>query len=267
MFGAVVGTSLASIASTAAAQARQAVSISGTPAAITVSSSARPLEDDSTTLRDPTPMGGASIGLNVGMAGSTVGEYTLKVDGVTVPGRIDSRQGLYVALPIHVGGDGFGWTFSPFMSRSSIGRDLKDAGGYVVGSQDTSLSAYGLYTGPVVNFHVAQPLYLGIGAGIKLAYVANDAFKYAGDAYGRVPLSATYYLTDQLALVAETGFGYGVSAFVDSGTVDGPDVVGVNGGVSGPADIDSSADFRTTDEDPKFGKAFAWDFSVGVRLP
>jgi hypothetical protein len=26
-------------------------------------------------------------------------------------------------------------------------------------------------------------------------------------------------------------------------------------------------DVRNTNEDPQFGKAFAWDFSVGVRLP
>ena len=269
MFGAVIGTSLASTASTAAAQARQAVSISGAPAAITVSTSARPIEDDSTSERDPTPMGRASIGLNVGMAGSGVGKYNLTVEGISVPGSIDSRQGLYLALPIHVGGDGFGWTFAPYMSRSSIARDVKDGEGYVVGSKDTNLSAYVLYTGPVVHIQVTQPLYLGIGAGIKLAYIANDTFEYAADAYGRVPLSATYYITDKLALVAETGFGYGVSAFLDKGTIDedGPSVVGVSDSVIRNGTIASSDEVRTTDEDPQFGKAFAWDFSIGVRLP
>ena len=265
VFGAVIGTSLASAASTAAAQARQAVSISGAPAAITLSTSARPVEDDRSSSRDRTPMGRASIGLNVGMAGSGVGKYELKVKDVSVPGEVDSRSGLYLALPIHVGGDGFGWTFSPYLSRSSITHKLKDSEGYEVGSEDTSLSAYGLYTGPVMNFQVAQPLYLGIGAGIKLAYILNETYDYAADAYGRVPLSATYYITDQLAIVAETGIGYGVSAFIDK-SVTNPNVVGVNQKAieSGSYSLD---DVRTTDEEPKFGKAFAWDFSIGVRLP
>jgi hypothetical protein len=250
---------LAGTASNASAQARQAVAISGAPAAM--SSSARPVEDDSSTLRDPTPMGRASIGINVGMAGSGVGKYTLEVEGMSVPGKVSSRQGLYLALPIHVGGDGFGWTFSPFLSRSTIAHNVKDSSGNVLGSEDAALTAYGLYTGPVVNIQVTQPLYLGIGAGLKLAYISNKTFEYAADAYARVPISATYYVTDQLAVVAETGFGYGVSAFVDKPNVVGVDETAALNGTVGFEDV------RNTNDDPQFGKAFAWDFSVGVRLP
>ncbi|MET0343315.1 MAG: hypothetical protein ABW252_20060 [Polyangiales bacterium] len=246
-------------ANEAEAQARQAVAISGAPAAL--HNAARPLEDDRSTGRDKTPMGGTSIGLNVGMAGMGAGKYTLEIDGMKVPGTVSARRGVYLSLPLHVGGEGFAWTFAPFLARSSVEHDLKDGDGNVTGAEDVALTAYGLYTGPVYNVHVKQPLYLGVGLGLKAAYISNPAFEYAADAYARVPLSATYYVSDQLAIVAETGFGYGVSAFIDKPNVVGADDAAVLSGNVGFSDV------KNTEDDPQFGKAFAWDFAVGIRLP
>jgi hypothetical protein len=138
------------------------------------------------------------------------------------------------------------------LSRSSVGHALRDENGVISGSEDVDLTAYGVYTGPVVNIHVISPLYLGLGVGVKGAYIANDGFDYAFDAYARAPLSATYYVTDQFALVAEVGLGYGLSIFADLPRVR----------------IDPLTNkLKDVPEEPQVGKAFAWDCSLGVRLP
>ncbi len=243
-----------------AQSATPAVAVSGTPAAM--HNAALPLQDDrSVSRRDNTPMGGTSVGLNVGMAGMGAGKYTLKLDDMSVDGRIAARNGVYVSLPISVGGEGFGWTFAPFLARSSVDRTTKDQSGNVIGQDDVPLTAYGMYTGPVYNFHISRPVYLGVGLGIKAAYISNPAFQYAADAYARMPLSATWYVRDQFALVAETGVGYGVSAFVDK-----PNVVGANDAAIQSGNVGIN-DVKNTEDDPQFGKAFAWDFAVGIRLP
>ena len=211
----------------------------------------QPLYDDRQDARDPTPMAFAGVGLKLGMAGMSSGQLKLSSGGKSYTGNIDSRRGLHLALPINLGGDGFGWTIEPYLTRASISRSSVDATGIRSAGSEASMTAYGMYTGPAYNIHVAQPLYLGFGVGIKAAYVSSSDFKLAGDAYGRIPVNATYYLSNTLALVAETGFGYGVSAYVNKPTNE----VNVAG--------------RTVNvkDDSQFGKAFAWDCSLGVRLP
>ena len=260
LMGSLAFASVTTSAVGAEAQATQAVAVSGTPAAM--HNAALPLHDDSSvTRRDNTPMGGTSIGVNVGMAGMGAGKYTLKLDDMSMAGHVSARSGVYVSMPIHVGGEGFGWTFAPFLARSSVDRTTKDSNGNVTGSEDVPLSAYGMYTGPAYNIHITRPVYLGVGLGIKTAYISNPAFKYAADAYARMPLTATWYVRDQFALVAETGFGYGVSAFIDK-----PNVVGANDAAVKSGNVGFS-DIKNTNDDPQFGKAFAWDFAVGIRLP
>lgn len=193
------------------------------------------------------------IGLKLGMAGTSAGSLASSSDGLSVDDEVDARRGLHLAIPLSVGGSGFGWTLEPYMSRSSIGRSTRDPTGVITGRREqVELRAYGVYTGPVVQIHVANPVYVGIGLGVKGAYVANDGFDYAFDAYARVPLSVTYYVIDQLALVAELGLGYGISIFADQPRIR----------------IDPLTNKpRTVPSDPQLGKSFAWDFSIGIRLP
>lgn len=249
---AIVGGVWAGSASTVEAQAKQAVALSSAPV---LQPANERLEDDSWNRdRDRTPMAWAGIGLKVGMAGMGSGAYTVRDgEGDSYTGRIGKRQGLHLALPISLGGDGFGWTIEPFYARSSMDYAITNVFLEPVGSETASLSAYGLYTGPVYNIHIIDPLYVGVGLGVKAAYIKTNAFDYAGDAYGRMPLSATYYFTNQLAVVAELGLGYGLSVLADKS-------VGAN--------LNREAQsYDKYGDDPKFGTAFAWDFSVGVRLP
>jgi hypothetical protein len=254
VFGALVGSATGS----AEAQARQVVAASGASAlsvppapAGELSTSSGAVNDDTGGELDPTPMNSLGIGFKLGMAGMGEGKLQFQSNGKSYPGRIDSRRGLYLSLPLQVGGDGFGWMFEPYYSRATVGTTTTDTGGQPNGTADVSLAAYGLYTGPTVNIHVAQPLYLGIGAGIKAAYVSSNGFDYGVDAYGRVPVSATYYLSNQVALVAEMGLGYGVSAYVSK-----PNVV-----------LSPTGKVSKVENDAQFGKSLAWDCSVGVRLP
>ncbi len=247
---AMVGALVAGVRDRAQAQARQAVAVSGTSAMSM--NPALPQRDDSEPERDRDPMGTVSIGVKVGMAGSGAGSLTLGSGGQSYTGRIDGRRGLHVAMPLQFGGSGFGFTLEPYLSKSSVGHALKDNQGVEVGAEDADLTAYGLYMGPTVNIQVARPLYLGIGVGLKGAYVMSKAFDLALDAYARAPISATYYVSNQFALVAELGLGYGVSMFADK-----PRVM-----------FDArTASVRNVKDDPQFGKAFTWDCTLGVRLP
>jgi hypothetical protein len=254
VFGTIVGTHTGS----AEAQARQAVAASGAsalsmppPPAGELSTSPGAMNDDTGGELDPTPMNSVGIGFKMGMAGMGEGKLQFQSNGKSYPGRVDSRRGLTLSVPLQVGGDGFGWMFEPYYSRASVGTTTTDATGQPSGSTDVNLAAYGMYTGPTVNIHVMQPLYLGIGAGIKAAYVASNFFDYGIDAYGRVPVSATYYLANQVALVAELGLGYGVSAYVSQ-----PNIV-----------VTPTGKISKVENDAQFGKSLSWDCSVGVRLP
>jgi hypothetical protein len=246
MMGGLVGM----VPTSASAQAAEAVAVSGAQA-LSVPPPPEALRDDTGGELDPTPMNSAGIGVKVGMAGMSAGEQQLRIEGKNVESRIEARRGVYVALPISLGGDGFGWSFEPYFARASVERTTRDALGAATGSTEASLTSYGLYTGPMFNVHVVQPLYLGVGVGLKAAYVHSPSFEYALDAYARVPLSATYYLSNKLALVAELGLGYGLSAYVDKPTK----VIGANGKVSA---VESEA---------QVGKGLTWDCSIGVRLP
>ena len=191
------------------------------------------------------------IGLKLGVAGMARGALSVSSNGRSLVRDIDPRRGLHVALPIHFGG-GFGFTVEPYVSRSSLEHGVRDAEGTIVGSEATSLTAWGAYLGLALNLQVATPVYLGVGLGVKGAYIATDGFDYALDAYGRLPLSVTYYVVDQCAFVAELGLGYGLSLFADRPRLRFDPLTGIP---------------RNVPESPQIGTAFAWDFSFGVRLP
>ncbi|HEX5656110.1 MAG TPA: hypothetical protein VFX59_02900 [Polyangiales bacterium] len=247
-FSAVCG-----FASGASAQARGAVAASGAQA---LSTPPAPLlgasqQRDDVKKRDKNPMGVAGVGLKVGVAGMGEGKLSISRDGETYRSSVEARRGLQVSLPIDVGGDGFGWRFEPYLSFASVGVSRTTSAGVQPGEQ-ANLNAYGMYTGPTVNLHVMQPLYVGIGAGLKAAYVHSDAFDLALDAYLRAPITATYYMTNTVALVAEVGFGYGASVYFNQ-----PEKV-----VDPVTRVVSNEN-----QDPQAGRAFLWDCSVGVRLP
>jgi len=255
VFGALAGSPTGS----AGAQASQALAASSAyalsappPPAGDGLAAASASQDDTGGERDPTPMSSLGIGFKLGVAGMGTGTLQFQSKGKSYPGRIESRRGVYLAVPLQVGGQGLGWMFEPYYSRASVGTLTLDASGRPNGSVDSNTSAYGLYTGPTVNVHVVRSLYVGIGAGVKTAYVSSSGFNYGFDVYGRVPVSATYYLTDQVALVAELGLGYGLSAyFSDKRTVVDPVT-------KRSAKVDSNA---------LYGKSFTWDCTIGVRLP
>jgi hypothetical protein len=112
----------------------------------------------------------------------------------------------------------------------------------------------GGYTGPQVQIQATRAFYVGFGLGPKVLYLINDAFDYALDLYGRVPVSGTYYVNDHLAVMMELGLCYGVTVFADR---------------VAPVVSTQTNQYlvRNANDDPEFGAAFAWDFSVGVRLP
>lgn len=146
--------------------------------------------------------------------------------------RTRARFGLQLSLPIQLGGEGVSFHFEPMF-------------GFADGAR-----SYGLYFGPAFHFHVYQNLYLGFGVGVKGAWVKADEWRYAGDVFGRIPLTVTYYLIDDLALVANFGFGFGVSGYYTDRVLRDPRN---NKPIEAP--------------DVTFGVAGTWDLSFGVRFP
>lgn len=126
-------------------------------------------------------------------------EYGLRSDGrcgiIDRRCHADGRVGLQLSVPINVGGDGFGFLLEPYVNVAS------------------TATAYGGYLGPTFNIHFADPFYLGFGFGLKAAWVKADGWDYAADLYGRVPVHATWYLVNDLALVADLGFAFGASGY------------------------------------------------------
>lgn len=229
----------------ASAQAKQAVS---NVTMVSASSQMGEKKDDAEAERDRHPMGWAGIGVKVGTAGMTAGKLTV----MGQEGRTQARLGLHVAVPITLGGDGFGWNFEPYFMQSSIAHGVKNDSGNVVSSENVALYALGMYMGPNATFQATRSLYLGFGLGIKGAYLVNNGFDYAVDLYGRVPVHATYYLTRSVAMTAEVGFGYGASAFADKPRVTIDPV---------------SRQAKNVKDDPLFGLAYTWDATIGIRLP
>lgn len=178
---------------------------------------AEPEPDKDTT----DPMGWFGIGLKLGLGG--VGESEFEISNVTV--KTDSRSGFQLAVPINLGGDGFGWIFEPYLNL------------------DSDVTAAGLYLGPTFNIHIMDPLYVGFGLGLKFASLSGDGFDAGVDIGGRIPITATYYLLNDIGLLAELGLGYTASGFKPKEIPGGPE------------------------PELNFGSAFAWDFSVGVRWP
>ena len=239
-------------AGNAEAQAQQAVPVSGaevigSEAALTPA----PREEDAEE-PDENPMAPVGIGVKLGFASIGGSAVSVSSKGKTFASQLDGRRGLHVAVPVHLGGSGFGWTIEPYLSRSSVAHEVRDQNGAIVDAKHVDLTAFGIYTGPAINIHVANPVYLGIGFGVKGAYLATDGFDHAFDVYGRAPLSATYYVTRQLALVAEFGLGYGASVYAEPPRLQVDPV---------------TRRVRNTAGSPHVGSAFAWDCSFGIRLP
>jgi len=244
-----VGTDDATTASASA----NTVATGPTPAASARLSNPVP----SATPKKPSPMGPFALGLQVGMASigtgdipnptyvssaRTLDQSALRAAGLIGTGGCDivdkrcrtvARRGVHLSLPIQLGGTGVGLRVEPFVTIAP------------------SATAYGVYSGPTFEFHVAKPLYLGFGFGVKAAWVKADDWQYAGDLYGRIPAHATVYVTDDFALVAEFAFGGGGSGYVS----EARSIVLPNGTVVAKK------------QNVQFGLGRTWDFSFGIRFP
>jgi hypothetical protein len=203
------------------------------------------------------PMGPFALGLRVGVARVGTGDVqnptyvsnakNLDQDALRAAGLIGSggcdivdarchteaRRGLHLAVPIQLGGEGVGFRLEPFLTLAP------------------TATAYGVYIGPTFEFQVANPLYLGFGFGLKAAWVRADDWRYAADLYGRIPVHATVYVTDNLALVLEFAFGAGASGYIsDPQNIKLPD-----------------GTIIARKQNVQFGFGRTWDVSVGIRFP
>ncbi len=185
--------------------------------------------------RDEDPMGNVGLGLKFGYLSYGEGDFETEIEGQTIKTVLPSRSGAMLSVPLSLGGKGFGWAFE-----------------FCAGLGD-ELSSLGLYTGPSINIHVAREWYVSLGLGARLGYITADGVDIGADFYGRIPISATYYVIDDLGIVAELGFGYGATGIKwDTALVSFDPVTGEV--------VENEAAFN-------LGTAFQFDFSMGVRWP
>jgi hypothetical protein len=201
-------------------------------------------QDTGETTADKDPMGWFGIGLKLGAGGN--GEGELEVSGVK--STVNSRAGFQLAMPMNMGGDGFGWMIDPYLNFASMEGVGIDATTGLPVAKDYGITTFGAYTGPTINFHVMSPLYVGFGFGPKLGYSVSDAFDFGADIMARVPVTATYYLTNTVGLIGELGLGYGLTGY-------------------GAAPYVDPTSGQTVEPDANFGSAMTWDVSLGARFP
>jgi len=186
------------------------------------------------------PMAGIGIGLKLGYLNYGKGSFEATVSGTKIKTNIASRDGLTVSIPINLGGSGFGWLFEPYLGATS------------------QIKSIGLITGPTIVFHLVDPLYLGVGIDLRVGWLLSSGIDMGADLYGRIPITATYYVIPDLGIVAELGIGYGATG------IKYKDM---------PA-IDPTTGFPILDSNgqPKklpfgLGTSYQIDFSLGVRWP
>jgi hypothetical protein len=150
--------------------------------------------------------------------------------------RLGARAGMRVAVLLALGGDGLGWDIEPYM--------------WITGSR----RAFGGYTGPKLDLHLADPLYLGIGAGLAVARIHADHYDYGIDIMGRIPVRLTWYMGPNFGLILEFAFGAGATGYASKASTVTPDPM--QPGVQ-----------VTTSPELTFGTGRTWDATLGVRFP
>jgi hypothetical protein len=150
--------------------------------------------------------------------------------------KLDARAGMRVAVLLAIGGDGMGWDIEPYM--------------WITGQR----RAFGAYTGPKLDLHLARPLYLGIGAGLAVARLQADHYDYGVDIMGRIPVRLTWYAGDNFGFILEFAFGAGATGYAAKPTKVTPD----------PMMPDKQV---TTTPSLAFGTGRTWDATFGVRFP
>lgn len=164
----------------------------------------------------------------VGFAYYGAGDITLNGITSTVP----SRSGARIALGLALGGDGFGFDIEPFFTHES-------------GTGWTS-NTVGAYFGLAYRLQFGR-FFPHIGLGLQSGYLMDDGIDLGLELHGRVPIGVTWYLLDDLGLVAELGIGYGATAIKFKLPPAAPGV--------------------TVDDAIKFAPALSMDFTVGIRWP
>lgn len=195
--------------------------------------------------RDEDPMAKAGIGLKIGYLNLGRGSYEQEVLGEKIRLEIPSRDGVTISIPINLGGSGFGWIFEPYLG---VGKELK---------------SIGLILGPTIVIHLDDPLYLGIGIDLRVGYLLMSDIDFGVDIYGRIPINLTYYVINNLGILAELGLGYGATGIKYKDMLI--PVFDENTGLP-------KIDFETGEPEMEeigagFGTAVQVDFSVGVRFP
>lgn len=198
------------------------------------------------------PMAWLGIGVKVGIASNGEGEIDNPtfIDALPAgPGNkrkltIDSRTGWHLAVPVNLGGDGIGLLLEPSLTFASIEGASTTTGK----KKDYGVTVISGYLGPNLNLHPIDPLYIGVGAGLKVGYATSDIYDFGLDIFGRVPITATFYVIEDLALVAEFAFGYGVTGYAAKEYV-------------------STATAKVEKPDLEFAPVSSWDLTIGVRFP
>jgi len=201
---------------------------------------------------DEDPMAWLGLGVKVGIASNGKGE----LDNPTYikalpegPGNrkklsLDSRTGLQIAVPVNLGGDGIGLLIEPSITFVAIEGVNTTTGK----KKDYGVTVLSAYLGPNLNLHPLDALYLGVGAGLKFGYATSDIYEFGVDIVGRIPVTATYYLLSDLAVLVDFGFGYGLSGYAAKSFPD-------------------PTTGKTRTPDLQYAGVSVWDLSVGIRWP
>jgi hypothetical protein len=117
------------------------------------------------------------------------------------PGTV-ARHNFQIELGLDFGGKGFHFELTPYY----LAPDFNGSG----------LQGAGLGIGFLGRFGLIDRLYMSIGFSWRSAVLfGSSAYGLGAESYTRLPIEFTYYVIDELGIVAQISPGYGVSGAVN----------------------------------------------------
>ncbi len=83
----------------------------------------------------------------------------------------------------------------------------------------SAMHSMGTYIGYAYRFEfLGGRLYPSVGAGTRLGYLKTLGSDWGIEVTARVPLAVTYYITEDIGVLLELGFGYGTLLYGGGGS-------------------------------------------------
>lgn len=172
---------------------------------------------------DSDPMAPFAISPRLGYAwfGPAQGDFKI--------GDLSARNAFLLTLGLNMGGSGAGFNLVPYYSYED---------------GDSAFHSLGFGMEFVYRWLLAEKWYPHFGFGSKIGVLFASDVDFGLEAYLRIPVGFSYYFMEDLGMIFDFGFGYGMTGIM-------------------PNSVDTIYEFS----DLRFGHGFMVDLSLGLTFP